>query len=428
MSALPVILAAPALPYESELVRLAPTCVIQVIRRPLDAAELLGIASIEGETPVIIGVDLPRLDASVIELLVRGGRVVIGLAEADRDREQCLRMGIPVAIQGTDPSVIWQKVSEQIGVDSTHIKASEFIAHASSGVWPTGAWMHEPQTLQLSPPPVTHTQSGKVLAVWGPQGAPGRTLTALVIAQLLAARGNRVLVIDADTVAPAMTLLSGIVEDASGIVVACRYAQRGTLTPQAFMQLARPMSSNCWLVGGISHPDRWEELDARSLKDVLSIARAAVDFIVVDVGFGLSIQSTSAGLLDVPRYAGSSVVLEQANFVLAIAQSSPLGIARFLQQLPTVQSHANGTLTLGLRETDGHSVSSMVKSLRTYGVHHQIVQLPTMTDASLGSGVSSGGGFLRRKSDQWRQLHRWCASLSHGEGSTTINVPTLANL
>ena len=428
MSAMPVILAAPAHPHESELVRMAPARGIQVIRRPLDAAELLGIASIEAMTPVLIGIDLPRLDTAVVELLLRGNRMVIGLASCVEEREEFLRMGVLVVAQGSDPSTVWHQIAAHLGVGLAKFNHPEVMTASSSGVWSTGVWEPEVAAPQLVAQPITHARVGQVVAIWGPQGAPGRTLTALAIARILAARGNRVCVVDADTVAPAMTLLSNVVEDASGIVVACRYAQRGSLTPQAFMQLARPIDENCWLIGGISHPDRWEELDARALNDVLDIARFAVEFIVIDIGFGLSAQSTNAGLLDVPRYASSSAVLHQADAVLGVTHSSPLGTARLLQQLPTLQSHTKGMLTLGVRATNGHGVSSTVKSLRTYGLHHHILELPSIASARTGSGQGSGGGFLRKKSEQWRQLERWCATLNQGEGRTTIKVPTLANL
>jgi len=428
MSEIPIIVAAPTCVHESELVRKAPQFGMRVIRRPLDAAELLGIASIEVSTPVLIGVALPRLDPAVVELLLRGNRRVIGIASSVEERQECIRLGIPAVVQAENSLDIWPEIAGHLGVTSTNSNQAQEIESSGSGVWSTGAWAYETPMLQEPAPLNAYVRSGTVVAVWGPQGAPGRTLTALAIARILAAQGNRVCVIDADTVAPAMTLLSGIVEDASGIVVASRYAQRGSLTHQTFMQLARPIDANCWLVGGISHPDRWEELDARALRDVLEVARSVVDFIVVDIGFGLDAPSQSAGLLDIPRYASATSVLQQADAVLAVTQSSPLGIARFLQHLPTAQGLSSGTLTLGVRAAENHSVPSTVKSLRTYGLQHQILGLPSIATADAGHWFASKGGFLRRKKDQWRQLERWCATVNQGEGSTTIKVPTLANL
>jgi ATPases involved in chromosome partitioning len=59
--------------------------------------------------------------------------------------------------------------------------------------------------------PAEKTSDGHVWCVWGPHGSPGRTTIALGIAAQLASRGQRVLVVDADTqggtVAPALGLI-----------------------------------------------------------------------------------------------------------------------------------------------------------------------------------------------------------------------------
>ncbi|HAN70940.1 MAG TPA: hypothetical protein DCQ36_05050, partial [Actinobacteria bacterium] len=53
--------------------------------------------------------------------------------------------------------------------------------------------------------------SGRLVAVWGPMGAPGRTTIAVGIAEALAERGARVCLIDADTYAPSVALALGLV-------------------------------------------------------------------------------------------------------------------------------------------------------------------------------------------------------------------------
>jgi len=213
-------------------------------------------------------------------------------------------------------------------------------------------------------------------------------------------------------------------------VVACRYAQRGSLTQQSLMQLSRPIAQGCWLIGGISHPDRWEELDSRALDDMLTIAVTTFDHVVVDVGFGVAASEASGNLLDVPRFGAATKVIARADALMAVTQTSPLGISRLLQQLPSVQSQIAGSLTIGVREVDTGSFNATARSLRDYGLPHHILKLPEISANYLHASGSQKmpRRFMRRKSDQWRQLERWCADLNQGEGRTTTNVPTLANL
>ena len=444
MKQIGIILAAPVLSFEAELIRLAQHMGLQVIRRPFDAAELLGVASIEPLTPVVIGIGLPRCDAAVVELLQRGDRRVIGIATTDDEHRLLNQMGVTCVLEGITPENILADLLTCVGFGEVHpqsLAKMELRESIGKGVWSTGAWASNPQGVVESELPTqepisvaidthAHRDVGRVIAVWGPQGAPGRTLTALSLSRLLASMGKRVCLIDADTVAPALTVLTGIVEDASGIVVACRYAQRGSLTGQSFVQLARPIDRECWLIGGISHPDRWEELDARALKDVLNIARTTFDYVVVDVGFGVASSRESNNLLEVPRYLAASSALAQADAVIAVTQSSPLGMSRLLQELSTVESQVTGLLAIAIRQTTQGSSHEAVQSLRAYGVQQEILELPDL-QAFLSPMTRIRGNrsrFNRNQRKQWRQLEHWCTRLHQGEGNTTIKVPTLANL
>jgi Mrp family chromosome partitioning ATPase len=368
----------------------------------------------------------------------------MGIATTGDEHELLSQMGVACVLEGATPESILAELLTCVEFDAVHSQPREIVESRepmSNGVWSTGAWAPNPQEVHelerdtqepIAAPINTqaHSDEGQVIAVWGPQGAPGRTLTALALSRLLGSMGKRVCLIDADTVAPALTMLTGIVEDASGIVVACRYAQRGSLTEQSLAQLARPIDRHCWLIGGISHPDRWEELDARALKDVLKIARASFDYVVLDVGFGLASSLQSNTLLDVPRYSAASSALTQAEAVMAVTQSSALGMSRLLQHLSTVQSQVTGSLTIAIREVDEGKRHAAIQGLRTYGLQQEILELPDLQSLTLPSNRATrvGKGFMRKQKDQWHQLERWCAHLDQGEGRTTIKVPTLANL
>ena len=65
---------------------------------------------------------------------------------------------------------------------------------------------------------------GRIIAVWGPAGAPGRTLVAANIAGELAAEGQSVLLVDADSYGASVAALLGLLDEAAGLAQACRLA------------------------------------------------------------------------------------------------------------------------------------------------------------------------------------------------------------
>ena len=90
---------------------------------------------------------------------------------------------------------------------------------------------------------------GKVTAVWGPAGAPGRTTTAIALASELAAAGLRVALVDADTVGAAIAPSLGLLDEAPGLAAACRLAAASALTGAELDRVAqryRCTRGSCW--------------------------------------------------------------------------------------------------------------------------------------------------------------------------------------
>ena len=81
-----------------------------------------------------------------------------------------------------------------------------------------------PDPLADEPPPPPG--GGRVVAVWGPAGAPGRTTVAVAVAAELAARGRRTTLVDADPYGGAVAQQLGILDEVSGLLAAARLAAR----------------------------------------------------------------------------------------------------------------------------------------------------------------------------------------------------------
>ena len=143
----------------------------------------------------------------------------------------------------------------------------------------SGAW-DIADALAAHPPvaePPSVPDSGSIMAVWGPHGAPGRTTVAIQLAAALASPRRHVALVDADTHAPSAALLLGLGEDAPGIAAACRRADLGQLDGAELSRLATTVDSGSGpvdVLAGINRPSRWPELSAPRLSAALSACRA----------------------------------------------------------------------------------------------------------------------------------------------------------
>ncbi|WP_309103283.1 P-loop NTPase [Microbacterium sp.] len=187
-----------------------------------------------------------------------------------------------------------------------------------------------PATARRVPEPAS-----RVIAVWGPQGAPGRSTVAIQLAVELARSGRRTALVDADTVAPALALLLGLSDDAPGIAAACRRAELGGLDSAELDRLAATVETSAGSVdvlAGINRPSRWPELSAPRLRTALQVCRQWAQEIVVDIGAALDADDeTTFDLVGPRRHAATTAALREADLVVAVAAADPLGISRFLR-------------------------------------------------------------------------------------------------
>ena len=83
---------------------------------------------------------------------------------------------------------------------------------------------------------VVETPAGRVVVVWGPAGAPGRTTVAVSLAAVLARRSRRTTLVDADPYGGSVAQHLGILDEVSGLLSAARLAADGTLRRHAWIQ------------------------------------------------------------------------------------------------------------------------------------------------------------------------------------------------
>lgn len=176
---------------------------------------------------------------------------------------------------------------------------------------------------------------GRITAVWGPAGAPGRTTVAANLAAETAANGQRVLLVDADTYGPSVGVLLGLTDESAGLARAVRDADRGRLDDPALERAAvtvRVAGADLAVLTGLTRPERWPELRGPAVEAVLRRARECFDEVVVDVGFCLEEDEELS--FDIPaaqRNAATLAALRTADRILAVGTGDSVGLPRLMR-------------------------------------------------------------------------------------------------
>jgi Flp pilus assembly CpaE family ATPase len=176
--------------------------------------------------------------------------------------------------------------------------------------------------------------TGRLIAVWGLTGAPGRTTVAVNLAAEIAELGTTVLLVDVDTYGGVVAQSLGLLDESPGIAAACRQANAGTLDVAALARLAVEVRPGLRVLTGISRADRWPELRPASLEVVLALARRLVAVTVVDCGFCLEQDEELAYDTAAPRRNGATLgALDAADTVVAVSAADPIGLQRYVRAL-----------------------------------------------------------------------------------------------
>ncbi|PHP52379.1 AAA family ATPase [Actinomyces ruminis] len=344
----------------------APGSGMQVVRRCADTAELLSVALAGLGTLAVIGTDFDELDRSVLDRLNRAG--VTGLLLApDADRERWESTGWPVESTAASATVVCARLqsiarsrvsspgprSAAPAISTTvtpATPASPPADAAAADLWdefdaatpPASPPSFSPRRDIMGPagtPEIAHTEGaavgaagdaerGRLVVVWGPHGAPGRSTVAAALASGLA--GDTILV-DADIEAPSLTQLLGLPEDSSALATAARLAARGRLDAETLDRILVPISEGRRLLTGLGRPGRWRELPPAAMPEVWERCRHAVSWTVVDVAGGQVDDAVDDFTLEPGRGAVSADLLRSADVVVIVGAGDPIGVRRLLQ-------------------------------------------------------------------------------------------------
>ena len=325
--ALQVFTAVTGAAWESELVgALDPTDHgVIVVRRCVDVPELLAAAATGTGQAALLSADLRRLDRDAVAQLQAAGVAVVGLVEPGDDRaaDRLRQVGVlRVLPADADPGAIAHALREAVAPGP----------EAGRAVGDPRAALPQPRTPR--PPEARPAARGRVVAVWGPTGAPGRTTVAVGLADEAARLGVSTLLLDADVYGGVVAQVLGLLDESAGIAAAARQAGAGTLDTAALGRLAWAVRPQLRVLTGLARADRWPELRPGAVGTVVEEARRLVDLTVVDCSFCLEEDEELSFDTAAPRRNGATVaMLQAADTVLCVSGADPVALQRTVRAL-----------------------------------------------------------------------------------------------
>jgi MinD-like ATPase involved in chromosome partitioning or flagellar assembly len=342
---------------------------VVVLRRCVDVPDLLAAASAGQADAAVVALEAPGLDQAAVDHLRRFQVRPVAVVPADLPDGPALR-------------------AARAGLTAT--VADDELAHLAAALLAA-----EPDADPVLPdPPASRgptSAAGRVVAIWGPGGAPGRTTVAVSLAAELAARGRRTTLVDADPYGGAVAQQLGVLDEVSGLLAAARLAGAGVLEAR-FGSVQRAVGDQLTVVTGLPRADRWVEVRAGAVEHLLEVAAAHGD-VVVDTGFSLETDPSGELGARPPRNQMTLAALAGADDVVVVGSADPVGLSRLARALVEVRDVTDGApvrvVVNRMRPTLGWSekeVTGMVEGFtRLAGLHFLPDDRPTV-DRALVAG------------------------------------------
>ena len=342
----PVLTAVTGEPWEAALVaglERTPTGVT-VVRRCVDLADLLAVAATGAARAALVSADLRRLDLDALTRLGGCRVAVVGLfAPGDETGERRLRqLGVHHVLPADAPvtavaDAVSAAVHDQVDGNGRSGWSAPLDGLATEGTVPADVDAHPVDGHLVDGHPVDLTgrdREGRLVAVWGPTGAPGRTTVAVGLADELAGLGVETLLADADVYGGVVGQVLGFLDEAPGLAAAARLANNGALDLAALARLAPGTSPRLRVLTGISRADRWPELRPSAVEQVWTVARRLAEVTVVDCSFSLEEdEELSFDTMAPRRNAVTVATLAAADLVVVVGAADPVGVQRLVRAL-----------------------------------------------------------------------------------------------
>jgi MinD-like ATPase involved in chromosome partitioning or flagellar assembly len=322
-----VLVAVGAIDDEAAVLAAASAGGLHVVRRCVDVADLLATAATRQAAVALVSSGLRGLDTEVLARLREERVVSVGvISVADStDGTWLRRLGVDLLVPTGGLADLPALVAEMLAA-----------APASDAQAVTGA---DNRSARASA--ATEDPSGRVVAVWGPTGAPGRSVVTLGLASASAAAGTSTMVVDVDVYGGAQAQLLGLLDESSGLLAAARAANRGRLDREQLAAQARAVSPTLRILSGLPRADRWVELGPVLLRRILETSRSLTALTFLDCGFSIELDEEISYDVSAPRRNGATLAaLHAADMVIVVGSADPVGLGRLLSALADLSVQA----------------------------------------------------------------------------------------
>jgi MinD-like ATPase involved in chromosome partitioning or flagellar assembly len=284
---------------------------VVLLKRCVDLNDLLATASTGQARVAVVADELPGLDADSVDLLRRCGLGVVLVAGSSAVTEagaaRFRRFGVEYLVDGASLSSL----------------VDDVLAAGADAPQPGAQVLAEPvDPVDEEPDP------GRLVTVWGPTGAPGRTTVAVGLAAELAHRQVGSFVVDVDGFGGAVAQHLGVLDEMSGLLGAARLANAGQLDRERLATLARAVNPWLRVLTGLPRADRWVEVRESAFEQLLELSRSMAPYVVLDTAFSLEQDAMSFGSGAPQRNAMTLAALEHADEVVVVGSADPVGLSR----------------------------------------------------------------------------------------------------
>ncbi|MFI7483307.1 CpaE family protein [Kocuria sp. M1R5S2] len=310
---------------------------VTVVRRCLDLTELLAAARAGLGRAALVAEGAEEITASLLEQIRLGGAAVLVLE--GHDHRRLAGLGAVVVPGRAAPADAARLVEEAVAAAAGAARPAGYADVSGTPAPPdTGG-----SPGQDAGPPL---RPGRVVAVWGPTGAPGRTTVAVNLAAELALLGEDAALVDADTYGASVAATLGMLDEAAGLAQACRLAEQGRLDGEALRRAAADVAvagRTVRVLTGLTRQDRWPELRSSAMTTVLERSAHEFSTTVVDCGFALEAdEELTVDTMAPRRHAAALAALERADVVVAVGAGDAIGVPRLVKALPEAVAAAPG--------------------------------------------------------------------------------------
>ncbi len=357
-----VVTAVSALSEAAVATALATNRELRVVRRCPDIADLLSVAQAGRAQVAVISPDLQGMRRSVLADLRSSGVAVVGVFDPREEvQERTLRQWAVSRLVGVhDPGALVRQVSEaaqradpvlDTGLGDVDAEFADMLGQDEVAAGSAGASSSTTATasnaLAVSDDALdsgvaagdgSAATQGRIVAVWGAVGSPGRTTVAVNLAAELAAIGKTAMIVDADTYGACVGQLLALLDEAPGIAAGMRLSEAGRLDVAALAAVAPVVAPDLRVLTGISRSARWPEIREDALTHVLKTARELVDFVIVDCAASIEEdEELSYDTLAPRRNAATLATLRAAQTLIVVGTADPVGLQRLVRALEDVR-------------------------------------------------------------------------------------------